>query len=66
MKRMEMRELAGLMNLKEVKKEIGNEKDLERCAKRCTHHFKRVKRMLFEEIDKWSGVGVKPKYRDGA
>ena len=58
MKRKEMSELAGLMKLKEVKKEIESEKDLERWAKRCTHHFtKRVKRMAFEVVDNvvWSG-----------
>ena len=46
------------MKLGEVKKEIEKEKSLERWAKRCTHHFpKKVKRMLFEEIDNmvWSG-----------
>ena len=38
--------------------EIEKEKSLEKWAKRCTHHFtKKVKRMLFEEIDNmvWSG-----------
>ena len=47
-----MSELAGLMGFDEVKKEIENEKSLERWATRCSHHFtKNVKRMLFEEID---------------
>ena len=58
MKRKEMSELAGLMRLKEVEKEIENEKSLEKWAKRCSHHFtKMVKRKLFEEIDNmvWSG-----------
>ena len=58
MKRKEMSELAGLMKLEEVKKEIVNEKSLEKWAKRCSHHFtKMVKRKLFEEIDNmvWSG-----------
>ena len=58
MKRKEMAELAGLMGFDEVKKEIANEKSIERWTKRCSHHFtKKVKRMLFEEIDNmvWSG-----------
>ena len=58
MKRKEIGELAGLMKLGEVKKEIEKEKSLERWARGCTHHFpKKVKRMLFEEIDNmvWSG-----------
>ena len=57
MKRKEMSGLAGLMRL-EVGKEVRNEKSLEICAKRSSHHFtKKVKRMLFEEIDNmvWSG-----------
>ena len=57
-KRIEMSELAGLMRLEEAKKEITNEKSLEKWAKRCSHHFaKKVKRILFEEIDNvvWSG-----------
>ena len=41
MKRKEMQELAGLMGLEEVKKEIQKERSLERWAKRCTHHFTR-------------------------
>ena len=59
MKRSEVIKLAGLMKLEGVKKEIMNEKSLERWARRCSHHFtKKVKRMLFEEIDNmvWSGV----------
>ena len=58
MKQKEMCELAGLMRLEEIKKEIAKEKSLERWARRCTHHFtKKVKRVLFEEIDNmvWSG-----------
>ena len=57
-KRREMSELAGLLKFEEVKKDVGNEKSLERWAKRCTHQFtKNVKKMLFEEIDNmvWSG-----------
>ena len=59
MKRREMIELAGLMGLDAVKKEIEEEKNLERWAKRCSHHFtKKIRRMLFEETDNmiWSGV----------
>ena len=58
MKRREMTELAGLMELERVKKEIEHEKNLEAWARRCTNHFtKKMKRMLFEEIDDivWSG-----------
>ena len=58
MKRKEMSELAGLMKLGEVRNEVEKEKNLERWARRCTHHFtKKVKKMLFEEIDNmvWSG-----------
>ena len=57
MKRNEICELAGSMGFDEVKNEIASEKSLEKWAKRCTHHFTRkVKRMLFEEIDNvvWS------------
>ena len=59
MKRKEMCELAGLMRLERIKEEIQNERSLERWAKRYTHHFtKKVKRMLYEEIDNivWSGT----------
>ena len=59
MKRKEMSELAGLMKLDVVKKEIANEMSIERWARRCTHYFtKKAKRMLFEEIDNmvWSGI----------
>ena len=45
------------MKLEEVKNEV-EKKSLERWAKRATNHFtKKVKRMLFEEIDNtvWSG-----------
>ena len=58
MKRKEMCELAGLMRFEKIKEEIQKEKSLERWAKSCTHHFtKKVKRMLFGEIDNvvWSG-----------
>lgn len=58
MKRREIIELAVLMKLEDVKKEVEKEKSLERWAKRCSHHFtKKAKRMLFEEIDNmvWSG-----------
>ena len=57
MKRKEICELAGLMGLQEVK-EISEERSLERWAKRCSNFFtKKVRRMLFEEIDNmvWSG-----------
>ena len=53
-----MSELAGLLKFEEVKSEIEKEKSLERWARRCSHHFtKKVKRMLFEEIDNmvWNG-----------
>ena len=58
MKRNEICQLAILMGLEEVKKEVEKEKNLERWARSCTHHFtKKVKRTLFEEIDNrvWSG-----------
>ena len=58
MKRKEMIELAGLMELEEVKSEIQKERSIEKWARRCSHYFtKKVKRMLFEEIDNmvWSG-----------
>ena len=57
MKRKEICELAGLIGLDGIKKEIEAEKSLERWAKRCTNHFtRRVKRMIFGEIDNfvWS------------
>ena len=47
-----------MLKFEEVKSEIEKEKSLERWARRCSHHFtKKVKRMLFEEIDNivWSG-----------
>ena len=59
MKRREVIKLAELMKLEGVKKEIMNEKSLERWARRYSYHFaKKVKRMLFEEIDNmvWSGA----------
>ena len=57
LKRMEMCHLAWLMGFDLVKKEIEMEKSLERWAKRTTNHFtKKMKRMLYEEIDNmvWS------------
>ena len=60
MKRKEIGELAGLLKADEVKKEVEEEKNIEKWAKRCTNHFtKRVKRMLFEEIDNivWNDGG---------
>ena len=59
MKRQEMIELAGLMELEEVKSEIQKLKSFEKWARRCTHHFtKKVKRTLFEVIDNmvWRGT----------
>ena len=62
MKRKEMVELAGLMGFDDIKEDNQKEKSLERWAKRCTRHFtKKWKRMLYEEIDKWSGVAMSPK-----
>ena len=58
MKRKEICELAGLMELEDVKNEIRKEKNLERWANRSTNHFtKKMKRLLYEEIDNmvWSG-----------
>ena len=58
MKRREVCELAELFGFECVKKEVEKEKSLERWARRCTHHFtKKVKRMLYEEIDNkvWKG-----------
>ena len=58
MKRKEIGELADMIGLDQIKKEVGKEKNLERWAKKCTNHFtKKAKRMLFEEIDNivWSG-----------
>ena len=57
MKRKEISELAGIMTMEEVKKDVENEKSLEKWAKRCSNFFtKKVKRALFEEIDNmmWS------------
>ena len=59
MKRKEMIELAGLIELEVVKSEIQKEKSLEKWARRFTNHFtKKVKRTLFEVIDDmgWSGT----------
>ena len=53
-----MSDLAELMMFGEIKKEIVNEKSLEKWAMICTNFFtKKVKRILFEEIDNmvWSG-----------
>ena len=51
-KRSEILELAGLMGFERVEAEVEREKSLEAWAKRCTHFFtKKVRRMLFEEID---------------
>ena len=50
MKRREAIQLAGLMGFDEVKKEIGNENSLESWARRCSCHFKKERRMLFEVI----------------
>ena len=48
MKRNEIRKLAGLIGFEVVKEEIGDERNLERWAKKSTHHFtKMVKRTLF-------------------
>ena len=58
MKRQDVSELAGMMNLGDVSKEIRDEKDLERWARRCSNFFpKKAKRLLFEEIDNmvWCG-----------
>ena len=53
MKRKEIGELAGLMEFGEIKKESETEKDLERRGKRSTNcFFKKMKRMMFEEVDK--------------
>ena len=60
MKRKEMSELAGLMKLEDVKKEVENEKSLERWARKCTHHFTKTMRTVYEEeIDNmvWCGRG---------
>ena len=58
-KRREICELAEMIAVEEIKKEIETERNLERWAKRCTNHFtKKVKRMGYEEIDNivWSGT----------
>ena len=52
MKRKEICQLVMLVSLEEVKKKVEKEKNLERWARRCADHFtKKVKKMLFEEID---------------
>ena len=59
MKRKEMCELAELLRLEEVKKEIVTAKDLERWGRRANSHFaKKARRTLYEEIDHivWSGA----------
>ena len=61
MKKNDVCELAGLIGLEEIKKEICEEKSMERWARRCTNFFtKKVKRMLYEEIDNmvWSGSEI--------
>ena len=58
MKRKEICELAGLVELEDVKNEIREEKNLEKWANRSTNHFvKKMTRMMYEEIDDmvWSG-----------
>lgn len=58
MKRKEVCELAGLMGFEVLKKEVETEKSLERWTRRCSNHFtKKMKRMLYEEIDNvvWNG-----------
>ena len=58
MKRLEICELAGLMMLDEVRKEIEKAKSLESWGRRATNNFaKKVNRMLFKENDNavWSG-----------
>ena len=57
MKRKEICELAGLVELEDVKNEIREEKNLEKWANRSTNHFKKTRRMLYEEIDNmvWRG-----------
>ena len=52
MKRNEICELAELMGLEWIRNEIATEKSLEKLGKRACNHFtKKMKRMLFEEID---------------
>ena len=58
MKRKEMCKLARLLEFEDVGREIEAEKSLEKWAKRASNHFtKKMKKMLFEEIDNmlWSG-----------
>ena len=58
MKEKEFCDLTGLIGIEEIKKEICEEKSMERWARRCTNFFTRnVKRMLFGRIDNmvWSG-----------
>ena len=67
MKRREICELAGLMGLQEVKKEISEEKNLERWARRCSNFFtKNVKRCYSRKSTTWSGVERKKKSPGGA
>ena len=51
MKRKEICELAGLMELEDVKNETREEKNLEKWANRSTNHFTKKRRMLCEAID---------------
>ena len=54
------------MNLDEIRK-IESEKSVERWANRCSHHFtKKVKRMLFDEIDNMVWSSDKKKLHNGA
>ena len=52
-----------MLKLGDVGKEIRDEKDLERWARRCSNFFpKKAKRLLFEEIDNVVCAEVKRKY----
>ena len=52
MKRKEIGELAGLLKLDQIKKEVETVKSLESWSKRTTNYFaKNAKRMVFEEVD---------------
>ena len=62
MKRRDVSDLAWLMGFDEIRREIETEKNIESWAKRCSHYFtKKVRRMLYEEIDNmtWSGSETK-------
>ena len=57
-KRKEIGELAELLKLDQIKKEVETVKSLESWSKRTTNYFtKNAKRMLFEEVDNmvWNG-----------